>query len=31
MDMLKTMGKTDVFAEDLRRLAFQAQQEAVIQ
>jgi HEAT repeat protein len=31
MDMLQTMGKTDVFAEDIRRLAFKAQQEALNQ
>ena len=29
IEMLKTMGKTDMFGEDVRRLAFQAQQEAV--
>ena len=31
MEMLQTMGKTDVFGEDVRRLAFQAQQEAISQ
>ncbi len=31
MDMLQTMGKTDVFVEDVRRLAFKAQQDALNQ
>lgn len=31
VEMLKTMGKTDVFGEDLRRLAFQAQLDAISQ
>jgi len=31
MEMLQTMGKTDMFAEDVRKLAFKAHQDAILQ